>query len=220
MTNHSRPGSLLATDDDTVRDELLMRRVSEGDETAFDDLLRLWWSEIARYAERLAGGYAAGEDVAQRTFLLVWERRSRWKPGGSPRAYLYRVARNLALNESRRRRIRRRWGELAPEDERYLATPEQVRAGKELDAAVAAAIAALPERRREVFELVRFHSLSYREVAQVMAISPQTVANQMSAALRSLRETLAGFLQDSPGSAPTRPTAVQQLPRAGSASRT
>ena len=57
-------------------------------------------------------------------------------------------------------------------------------------AAVERAIAALPPRRREIFILVRVHGLSYGEVAEILQISPQTVANQMSAALTTLRRLL------------------------------
>jgi RNA polymerase sigma-70 factor (ECF subfamily) len=56
---------------------------------------------------------------------------------------------------------------------------------------VESAITALPERRREIFVLSRYHGLSYREIAEVLEISPQTVANQLSAALATLRESLA-----------------------------
>jgi len=57
-------------------------------------------------------------------------------------------------------------------------------------AAIERAIAQLPARRREIFLLVRVHGLPYREVAELLEISPQTVANQMSAALAQLRQLL------------------------------
>lgn len=207
---------------DDEQSELLMKRVSEGDESAFDEMLRLWWPEIARYAGRLVGAPAAGEDIAQQTFLRVWEGRSRWKAGGSPRAYVYRVARNIALNERRRLRIRRRWGErfLHLADSPGPRTPEQVREGREVAAAVAAALAGLPPRRREVFELVRFHSLSYREVAVIMRISSQTVANQMSAALRSLRDSLSDVLHDTSDAPTAHPSIPPQRTGAGGVRRT
>ena len=57
----------------------------------------------------------------------------------------------------------------------------------------------LPNRRREVFELVRFKGLTYQDVAEVLELSPQTVANQMTLAHRDLRSMLADFLVDSVG---------------------
>lgn len=58
------------------------------------------------------------------------------------------------------------------------------------------ALAALPRRRREVFELVRFHGLSHAEVAEVLEISTQTVANHVSRALSELRANLDDVLGD------------------------
>jgi len=64
----------------------------------------------------------------------------------------------------------------------------------QLSDAVRSALADLPPRRREVFSLARFHGLSYAEIAETLDVSPQTVANQMSAALSTLRKQLAPFI--------------------------
>jgi DNA-binding CsgD family transcriptional regulator len=71
-----------------------------------------------------------------------------------------------------------------------------------LQAAAADAIAALPPRRREVFRLARLDGLSYREIAEVMGLSPQTVANQMSRALTELHEALDGLFREGSPDAP------------------
>ena len=70
------------------------------------------------------------------------------------------------------------------------AQPDELLEETLLQEEVAAAIADLPERRREVFVLARFHGLSYQEIADVLGVSQQTVANQMSSALSQLRELL------------------------------
>jgi RNA polymerase sigma-70 factor (ECF subfamily) len=63
----------------------------------------------------------------------------------------------------------------------------------QLRAALERAIAELAPRRREVFLLRVVHDLSYKEIADVMGTSTQTVANQLSTALRELRSRLAGL---------------------------
>jgi RNA polymerase sigma-70 factor (ECF subfamily) len=62
-----------------------------------------------------------------------------------------------------------------------------------LEDAFREALGALPPRKREVFTLARFQGLSYAEIAGVLGTSPQTVANQMSAALQQLRVALRSF---------------------------
>jgi RNA polymerase sigma-70 factor, ECF subfamily len=197
----------------------LVERLRSGDTTALDELLRLYWPSLVRYAERLLGNPDAAEDVAQQVFLQLWQRRADWQVGGSVRTYLYRLAHHRAIDEQRRQAVRQRWDKIFHRQERSRpVTPEQVAQGNELDAAVHAAIASLPERRREVFELVRFHDLSYQEVGEIMGISAQTVANQMSAALRALRLGLEPFL-DEPASYRLRVLCRSTTPAAAVLSR-
>lgn len=173
------------------RDRRLGAALRRGEMPALEELLALHWNAVADYAERLLGSPDDAEDVVQHAFTRLWERRYRWGEDGSIRGFLYRVARNYALNEKRRQRVRSASeGMLQIHQEKEPPTPEEVRAGHELERSLEAAIRALPERRREVFILVRFHGLSYAQVAEVMEISYQTVANQMSVALARLREVL------------------------------
>jgi RNA polymerase sigma factor (sigma-70 family) len=79
---------------------------------------------------------------------------------------------------------------------RSVATPLDEAGASELAERISAALASLPARRREVIELARFQGLSYREIADVMGISPQTVANQMTQAMHQLRELLGDRLYE------------------------
>lgn len=179
------------------RDRHLMGGVRLGEASAFDELLRIYWDPLVSYADSLLESIDAAEDVVQETFIRVWERRSDWSARGSVRSYLYRITRTVALNEHRRRRVRKKWlGRGRVEKPSASPTPLQMVEGEEMDVAIDEALAALPDRRREVFTLARLHDLSYREIADLMQISPQTVANQMSAALADLRRSLRHLVDD------------------------
>jgi RNA polymerase sigma-70 factor, ECF subfamily len=180
-------------------DEALMRRVCAGDREAYGLLLSRYWVPLVSYAAGIVGAQDAAEDVAQDAFIRVWVRRTAWTPTGAVSAYVYRITRNLALNARRdsasatERSQRAGSGSVASAGQ---ADPEQDFSARVLSRDVDAAIAALPERRREVFILSRFHGLSYREIGETMDIAVQTVANQMSAALADLREHLARHLDE------------------------
>lgn len=172
--------------------EDLGARLRAGDAGALDELLGTTWKPLVRFLIRFVDGTDAAEDIAQRAFVRVWEERATLGADGSVRAFVYRIARNLALNDRRDRRTHLRL--LAGNESVGLAaaprSPLEMAATSELQGAVTAAIDALPPRRREIFILARYHDMSYAEIAGVMEISPQTVANQMSAALAALRWSL------------------------------
>ena len=164
-----------------------------GDHAAMDILVKAYWGPIQRYSLQIVGAPDVAEDIAQETFFRFWDRRERWRPRGSIRALLYRIARNLSLNHrasrDTRRTLLRLWHSVGPTPPR----PDQLLESREIHDTVRAAVRQLPERRREVLELVHFRGLSYREVAESLEIAPQTVANHVSAALASLRLALRSY---------------------------
>lgn len=180
----------LVVQDPDARDRELLRRLQEDDAAALEEALASYWTPLLEYVLRIVGSVDGAEDVVQEAFIELWSRRRSCHT--SVRAYLYRSARNMALNKRRGREVRSRLAVRVLRDgkEKRPPTPEEVFDGRVLEEAMAEALANLPERRREVFQLVRYHGMSYREVAEVMEISTQTVANQMSAALATLRRAL------------------------------
>lgn len=178
-----------------LADEGLMERIRDGDAAALDALIKRYWDVVVAYARQILGDPAAAADTAQQTFIKVWQRREQWAPTGSVAAYIFRITRNAALNERRARRVR----VVCAENPRANTiatpwTPLQTLEEKDLRAGLEAALRLLPERRKEVFILARFQRLTYDEIAALMGISPQTVANQMSAALADLRRHLIAHL--------------------------
>jgi len=176
----------------------LMERIRGGDTAALDELLHRNWRPLVLFAMGFVQGVDAAEDVVQDVFVRVWQRRREWEPTGSVRAYLYRITRNLSLNEQRARGVRERSPRFARGRTQRMApvTPAEHLEADELKTAVDAAVAALPERRRQVFILARYHGLSRQQIAEVMGISPQTVGNQLTSALATLRQGLAPFLEE------------------------
>lgn len=174
-------------------DERFARRTQRGDAEAFEQLVRTHWSGLVAYARRMTRDPDAAKDAVQETLTRLWEGRGGWVERGNERAYLYRAVRNRVIDLARHRRFRDRLAERvasmlpgrarSPEDD-----AEQSELGRLLDRA----INDLPERRREVFVLAHLRDLSYQEIAAVMGVAQQTVANHMSLALRDLRRTLGG----------------------------
>jgi RNA polymerase sigma-70 factor (family 1) len=171
-------------------DHVLMERICADDEEALNQLMERYWEPLVGYARSFVGTTDAAEDKVQDSFIRLWENRTRWTPSGSPRRYLYTVARNLCLNERDRKRVRKNWAAQEEHKRRSNPTPADLLDQREIVEALQQCVATLPPRRREVFDLVYLHGLTYREVSAVMGIAVPTVANQASAALETVRGAL------------------------------
>lgn len=111
---------------------------------------------------------------------------------------MYRAAHNLGLDEVRKERTRKHGvvARHARDNARTPRTPAAELEQDELNEALERAVSELPARRRDVFVLYHLHNLSYRQIADVLEIKPQVVANYMSAALAELRQALRPVLTD------------------------
>lgn len=182
---------------DKTSDRELQNRLRRGDQGAFDTIFRAHYAGLVGVAERMVREREAAEEVVQDVFLEIWRRRDTLVIEETLRAYLYRATRNRALNRIRRQQLERKSQHLLEATSSVAPTSEGA-AEREIDDAVREAVASLPDRCREVFELSRGSGLKYTEIAAAMGISVKTVEAQMGKALRLLRERLAGWLEDPP----------------------
>lgn len=136
------------------------------------------------------------EEIVQDVMFELWKRRETMEQGGSPQAYLFRATRNRALNHIRHERVEREGEQHITRHEPPEMLAHSLVVQDELAAAVERAVANLPGRCREVFELSRRHGLKYAEIATVLGISIKTVEAQMGNALRKLREELTAWLPE------------------------
>lgn len=170
----------------------LLDRLARGDVVALDLVLERYWAPLVTYVARLLDSRDAAEDVAQETFYRLWERRDSLRADGSVGGFLFKVAHNLAIGEQRKDRARARSMDAIRDDASTATTLDF--GDPLLDDALNRAIRDLPDRRREILLLRSVHGLSYKEIARTLGIAPQTVANQLSATLSTLRRALAHLL--------------------------
>ena len=185
-------------------DNVLLERLSAGDVAALEALLARYWSPLTMFVARMTGSAEAAEDAVQEAFCRLWDRRRSWRGEGSVSALLFRLARNNAISAHRHQLAEERVASVAVErSPAYHELPEKP--DEEHRIALDRAIALLSPRRREVFLLRVVHDLSYKEIAAIMGTSTQTVANQLSHALASLRQALVATAERRRPSSPTLP---------------
>ncbi|MEJ7809976.1 MAG: sigma-70 family RNA polymerase sigma factor [Gemmatimonadaceae bacterium] len=177
-------------------DEWLLERLRADDASALAALLDRHWAPLVAFLVRSTGSSPDhASDIAQEAFCRLWERRALWRAEGSVRGLLFRLVRNLAVSEHRRRVARDRAASALVESLDTAVPPGGAPERDELRVALERGIAALPARRREVFLLRRVEGLSHKQIAELMGTSTQTVANQLSHALATLRRDLAHLVE-------------------------
>ncbi len=182
-------------------DEELIARVIRGDPEAFETLLARHGEPVRRHVARMVRDEAAAEDLVQETFLRVWTRAEQWNGTGTFRAWLFRVATNLALNALRSTRRRRQRPLEVPQDPGQ-AEDEVPVPGWMVDAAAlgpdawaelaerrelfARLIDRLPEDKRQVLRLVHFEEMDIRGAAESLGIPSGTVKSRLHYAMKRL----------------------------------
>jgi RNA polymerase sigma-70 factor (ECF subfamily) len=184
----------LRTDRDAA-DRRTIARALAGDEPAFESVVRAYYPGLCDHVLRYVGCPEVAEDLVLELFAHLWDRRHRSIPLTVDRGYLYRSARNRALDYLRRQRVATVWIDRMSREVREPSddTPDDLLECRELAAAAARAVAELPEQRRRIFVLCREHDMSYAEVGERLGISPRTVNTQMTRALKTLRAKLAPY---------------------------
>jgi RNA polymerase sigma factor (sigma-70 family) len=173
----SQAGALVAAPTDTPRDADL----------AFDALYRSSRDDVYAYVCGLLRDPAAAEEVTAAAFERAYRKRSRFdRRRGEPRAWIFGIARNAALDELRRRG---RQAELAAEPEDLAAAPAIESAEQsERRLALNAGLATLAPRDRELIALKFFAGLANAEIASVLGISESNAGTKLHRAVTKLRE--------------------------------
>jgi len=177
-------------------DRLVVARLRAGDPAAGQDL-------VERYAPRLhamlvhlcQGDHDQAAEFTQEAFARAWERLNQFAGDSSFYTWLYRLARNRAIDLlARKRPLARDLAQHAAFNNAASseATPSQATARAELVAAVRDALAQLDAEAREIILLRDFDQLDYEAIAQTLGIALGTVKSRLSRARGALRDTLAG----------------------------
>jgi RNA polymerase sigma-70 factor (ECF subfamily) len=166
--------------------------LSGDDRAAFEAIFRAHYDGLVRFAARIVSSPELAEELVQDVLLKVWIRRDQLVASPDLKTYLFRATYNHALNHIRRRRLERLWRSTLPPEEPSVA-PSAGDDATETELAIRRAVAALPDRCREVFVLSREHGMSYAEIAATLGISIKTVETQIGRALKALRAALAPF---------------------------
>lgn len=176
-------------------DEILIARVARGDRTALEALYDRHAGIVLGVCVKIMGEQAAAEDVLQETFWRVWQNASTYQSQrGSFTSWLFRIARNLAIDEYRRGRNRPHTiietSDADPILEHMpdldMNVPEQAQANLNAQQ-IRNALSSLPREQRQVIELAYFYGMTRQEIAEATGEALGTIHTRARLGLQKLR---------------------------------
>jgi RNA polymerase sigma-70 factor (ECF subfamily) len=179
---------------DADRDQALVRRLSRGDREALRELYESHGARVHRLCLRLLGRAAEAEDATQEVFVRLFERAADFDGRARFTTWLHRVTTNLCLKALERERLRRtelladggggREPGDGPADRGPL--PGEALESAEAEAELGALLARLSPEHRSVVVLRELEGLSYREIAEILAVPAGTVMSRLARAREHL----------------------------------
>lgn len=177
-----------------LSDDQLIAFLKKDDQQAFTEIYN-------RYAESLAGFAASklynlddARDILHDMFVKLWEGRDQLNVTSTLQSYLFAVIRHRIIDKIRKNITREEYAAMRQSlADGYEPGVEQQIAEKELKQQIQQALNELPPRVKEIYQLSREHNLTNKEIAEKLDLSEQTVKNQLSAALKHLRQSLGGL---------------------------
>jgi RNA polymerase sigma-70 factor (ECF subfamily) len=187
-------------------DAALMLRVKQGDTAAFEQLVDKYKQPVMNVVYRMLRDATEAEDVAQNVFVQVYKSAGRYEVSSKFSTWLFTIARNLCLNELRRRSRHpadsmdaahpeqedQPWQQF--EDKKTFSPPDTLLHG-ELEEKIEEAMAELPENQRTAILLCRQDELSYEDIAKVLQCSLSATKSLIHRGRETLKQKLKPYLR-------------------------
>lgn len=182
---------------DHTQEQPWIARAQQGDQEAFEQLVRLYEKRIYALALRMCGNPEDAAEAAQEAFLAVWQGLPFFRGESSFSTWLYRLASNACVDLLRREGRHRQAAGPSLDDEEASPSvadtapgPQEAAEHQELRSQIQAGLDALSPEHRQVLILREIHQLSYEEIARTLELDLGTVKSRISRGRRQLRNFL------------------------------
>lgn len=177
----------------TTEERFLLSAMQHGDLKAYGVLFRRYYPILCAYATKFVELKDA-EEIVQDVMLWLWENRETQTFETSLSQYLFKTVYHRAINQIVRYQSQLRADTLFYENMQEMLQDTDFYQLEELQRRIREAVDALPPAYREAFVMHRFDNKSYKEIAEILQVSPKTVDYRIQQALKQLRITLKDYL--------------------------
>ena len=184
----------------------LIRAAQQGDQRAFEQLVRLHDQNVLRLATNLLRSPEDANDIYQEAFLRVYKNLHTFRFDCSFHTWLYRIVSNLCLDALRKRKVRREESSVVETSEGPLdrmdavperradSDPERSYESRELKQRIQEVLGGLSPRERAVFEMRHYQGMRLRTIGEVMGTSEEAAKNCLFRATQKMRAALGDFV--------------------------
>ncbi|MEZ5199388.1 MAG: RNA polymerase sigma-70 factor [Bacteroidales bacterium] len=171
-------------------DYKLVEKLQKGDIEAFDLIFKKYGDRLFGFALKYLKSKEETEELVQDVFLKIWENKKNIKKESSLKSYLFTIAYHNMCKVFRRKHINERFKEEISTVKKHVFNLEEELEYKATLEQLTQLIAELPEKQKIIFIKSRNEGKSSKEIAKEMNLSPGTVDNQISLALKYLRKSI------------------------------
>jgi RNA polymerase sigma-70 factor (family 1) len=170
-----------------------LQQIAAGDQAAFKLVYASFYKRLFQFALAIVKTREAAEEIVEDVFIRIWQKRADLSAVRNLRVYLYTATKNTALNylsKKARESITEPFDHINIGLDQTSVTPEQILITAEMFKKIQDTIEALPPRCKMIFKLVREDGLKYKEIAEILNITVNTIDVQMAIAVKRIATAL------------------------------
>jgi RNA polymerase sigma-70 factor (family 1) len=171
----------------------LLLQIAAGDQHAFRQVYLYFYKRLYQFALAIVKVRESSEEIVEDVFVRIWQQRAGLPAIQNLRVYLYTATKNTSLNylsKKARESITEPFDHIHVGMNGSTITPEQILLTAEMYRKVREAVDSLPPRCKMIFKLVREDGLRYKEIADILNISVNTIDVQMAIAVKKIATAL------------------------------
>lgn len=173
----------------TTEEKLLVQKIREGNKDAFNRLYSLYWDGLYGFALKMTTCVEEAEEIVQDIFVDIWIKRSTLQINQTIKGYLFTAFKFKLIDKIRKNKLQEKYADHITRqlNLEHVSSPEQKLISRERVSLLMNSTQLLPEKCQQVFILRRIENYSIAEIADTLAISPQTVKNHLNKAFKIMK---------------------------------
>lgn len=172
----------------TMKNSKLISLLQKGDEKSFTKIFNTYYMSLVAYVNQHTRDMDQAKDIAQMSFISIWEKRNNLEIKTSFKAYLFHVAYNNFIDSYRKDRLHSHYLETLTFESLKGTAEEPIERQKEKLLFLDKVVEELPARCQTIFIMSKKEGLTYKEIGNYLDISPKTVEAQLRIAMTRIRE--------------------------------